>query len=42
MRREFLLGELDALEASGQQPVLRLDGPITPLVIRGGEASWSL
>ncbi|WP_295694038.1 MerR family transcriptional regulator [Lapillicoccus sp.] len=45
VRREFLLDALDAVEASGQQPVLRLDGPITPLVIagRGGtETTWSL
>ena len=45
VRREFLLDALDAVEASGQQPVLRLDGPITPLVIagrRGTETTWSL
>lgn len=41
VRREFLLDALDALAAAGEAPVLRLDGPITPLVIRAGE-TWSV
>ncbi|MEO7061694.1 MAG: MerR family transcriptional regulator [Lapillicoccus sp.] len=45
VRREFLLQALDALDGSdpaGGSPVLRLDGPITPLVIRAGGDAWSV
>lgn len=41
VRREFLLDALDALATAEEAPVLRLDGPITPLVIRAGE-NWSV
>lgn len=37
--REFLL---DALDSAGDRPTLRLDGPISPLVIRRNDETFSL
>lgn len=37
--REFLL---QALDAAGESPTLRLDGPISPLVIRRDDQTFSL
>lgn len=39
VRHEFLL---DAVTAAGDDPVLRLDGPISPLAVRGSDGALSL
>lgn len=39
VNREFLL---EALDAAGTAPTLHLDGPITPLLVRRDERTWSV